>query len=91
MNKIFAQKIFPLFLLRSMATFVYMVTISDPYNGTRFRTIYFDEVKAKENLIEKLRYEDTTVYGKIWKIEEGGEPVLIMETRGCHRHSPSHR
>jgi hypothetical protein len=73
-----------------MANVVYMVTISDPCYGTRFRTIYFDEVKAKQEMINKLKYADTTVYGQIWEIEEGGEPMFIIETRGCQPHSPSH-
>ncbi len=57
-----------------------MVTIKDTCYGTRFRTIYFDEGKAKQKLTDKLKYADTTIYGQIWKIEEGGEPVMILET-----------
>jgi hypothetical protein len=74
-----------------MANVVYMVTISDPCNGTRFRTIYFDKQKAKQKMMDKLKYEDNTVSGQIWEIEEGDEPMFIMEIRGCQPHSPSHR
>jgi hypothetical protein len=70
---------------------VFLVKIGDPCYGTTFQTIYFDEVKAKAKLTEKMRHVDRTVYGQIWKIEEGGEPLLTMETRGFDQYSPSHR
>jgi hypothetical protein len=68
-----------------------MITVSDSYNGTSVRRIYFDEVKAITKLKELLQYRDNQVIGVLWKMEEDKEPQMMLRLVGTLRHSPSHR
>ncbi len=68
-----------------------MITVSDSYNGTSVRRVYFDEWKATTKLKELLQYRDTQVVGVLWKMDEDKEPEFLLQLVGSLKHSPSHR